>query len=191
MLLASKVYGGSCLVQRVHGKSNPLREQILAQKSVKALREQFYVLENVQMRRDQPEFVDIWIHTQDVKDAEARRTLDDLHNLTALNISNWQSQMLYPYTHNFVLFDDIKNSLNGFGRFIEFRCIVKNRLGQHDPTFSSKKENWISSVKEGHFLKGVPDGYQRQLIGFNGHCKQGFFKDGQPYGKYVEYDLNG
>jgi hypothetical protein len=30
------------------------------------------------------------------------------------------------------------------------------------------------------------------LIAFNGHCKLGFFKDDQPYGKFVEYDnING
>lgn len=28
-------------------------------------------------------------------------------------------------------------------------------------------------------------------MGFNGHCKLGFFFEDEPYGKYVEYDLQG
>ena len=28
-------------------------------------------------------------------------------------------------------------------------------------------------------------------MAFNGHCKQGFFYEDQPYGKFVEYDLEG
>ena len=102
--------------------------------------------------------------------------------------------MLYPYNKQFLLFEEIKSALNGYGRFIYFRTFNTNHNGDPDPTFVdiNKKDNWIESVKEGEFKEGKANGFQRQLIAFNGHCKLGFFKDDQPHGKFVEYDnING
>jgi len=98
--------------------------------------------------------------------------------------------MLYPYKHQFLLFDDIKDALTGFGRFIEYRCMSKNRHDQPDPTCDNRKGNWVLKIKEGQFYKGMADGYQRQLVGMNGHCKVGYFYEDEPYGKFVEYDIN-
>mgnify|MGYP006100195373 FL=1 len=69
--------------------------------------------------------------------------------------------MLYPYTHQFILFDDIKEVLNGFGRMTYYRCFVKNALGEFDPSFSDAKGNWLMTIKEGQFKNGMADGYQR------------------------------
>lgn len=99
--------------------------------------------------------------------------------------------MLYPYTHQFILFDDIKEVLTGFGRFTYYRCFSKNELGEFDPSFSDAKGNWLMNIKEGEFKQGKADGYQRQLSAYNSHCKQGYFKNDQPYGKFVEYDKTG
>jgi len=96
--------------------------------------------------------------------------------------------MLYPYTNQFVLFDDIKDSLTGYGRFMEYRCFTTNPKGDYDPTFDANKNNWIMEIKEGEFYKGLASGYQRQLIGYNGHCRLGYYRLNEPYGKYVEYD---
>jgi hypothetical protein len=57
--------------------------------------------------------------------------------------------MLYPYNHQFILYDDIKESLSGFGRIIEFRTYSKNREGNLDPSFAEVKKNWIMNIKEG------------------------------------------
>jgi len=57
--------------------------------------------------------------------------------------------MLFPYTHQFVLFDDIRDSLTGFGRFMQYRCLGKNKFGDYDPTFDAEKQNWIMEIKEG------------------------------------------
>ena len=46
-------------------------------------------------------------------------------------------------------------------------------------------------IKEGEFYQGDACGYQRQLIAFNGHCRLGYFRLDEPYGKFVEYDRNG
>ena len=46
-------------------------------------------------------------------------------------------------------------------------------------------------IKEGEFYLGSASGYQRQLTAYNGHCRLGFYRIGEPYGKYVEYDREG
>lgn len=102
-------------------------------------------------------------------------------------MSNWQQQMLYPYHNKFLMLDEIKDSLTGIGRIIEYRCCNRNV----DPSQDFDKQNWIMSIKEGEFIRGTAQGFNRQMAGFNGHCKLGFFHDDQPYGNYVEYDQNG
>ena len=46
-------------------------------------------------------------------------------------------------------------------------------------------------IKEGRFINGKAEGCQRQLSGYNGHCKLGFYNDDEPFGKFVVYDANG
>jgi hypothetical protein len=67
-MLASKVFGGSVLVKRINGRSNPLKDQIEgdAASFVPRIRkvlvvdtEKFYTLENVQLKKGFPDFVDI------------------------------------------------------------------------------------------------------------------------------------
>ena len=100
--------------------------------------------------------------------------------------------MLYPYTHKFLLWDDIAPALNGYGRMMYFRSFSKCMKGSIDPTYPDSEENqWITVIKEGKFQNGKAEGYQRQLTGFNGFCKLGFFNDDEPYGKFVSYDVNG
>jgi hypothetical protein len=67
--------------------------------------------------------------------------------------------MLYPYTNQFVIYDDIKDSLTGFGRIMSYRCFATNEHGDYDPTFDAEKQNWIMEIKEGHFYRGMASGY--------------------------------
>ena len=58
-----------------------------------------------------------------------------LHELGETHrISYWHKDMLYPYTHKFILYDDIKESLTGFMRVIEFRCFQTDSEGLADPS---------------------------------------------------------
>lgn len=161
------------MVKRLEGKKNPLKSQIdngsesFVPRFQKALStvingEKFFVLENIQLKRGFPEFVDAQIFIKSVKDPHQRRIMDNLHDVSALKVGNWKSQMLYPYTHQFILFDEIKGALNGFGRFTYYRCFSKNEMGEYDPSFSTgSKENWLMEIKEGEFKAGMADGYQR------------------------------
>jgi len=60
------------------------------------------------------------------------------------------------------LWDDVKDSLNGIGRIVEFRCFSKNQFGEYDPTISGGAvQNSIIKIKEGFFVAGEADGFQR------------------------------
>jgi len=111
------------------------------------------------MKKNQPEFVDIWILIKGIKDPEQRKKIEELDKLSQQNLSNWQSQMLYPYIHKFLFFDDIKDSLTGYGRFIYYRAMCKVKSPEtndvdFDPTHEGNTMNWLSSIKEGRFNKG-------------------------------------
>jgi hypothetical protein len=73
-----------------------------------------------------------------------------LHNLGENNITYWHKDMLYPFKHKFILYDDIKDSLTGFMRVIEFRCFKADHDGLPDPSQEgSEKHNWILNMSEG------------------------------------------
>ena len=99
--------------------------------------------------------------------------------------------MLYPYKDKFMDYDTIRDCLTGYGRMIFYRAIDKDALGRPDPTVVSTRKNWIMFIKEGEFYKGMAEGFQRQLYGYNGFCKLGYFYENEPYGKFVEYDIDG
>lgn len=136
--------------------------------------------------------MDIWIYIESIEDQQQRMMLESLHELTSDRICNWKAQMLYPYSHKFLLWDDIAPALSGYGRFMYFRSFSKCLKGSVDPTVpDSAGDQWITVIKEGRFEQGKAEGYQRHLSGFNGHCKLGFFTDDEPYGKFVVYDAQG
>ena len=200
-LLGSKVYGGSVLVKRLEGRKNSLKKEIETgledfmpriKGAIGANKKKFYTLENVQLQKGAPEFVDIWIYIERIENPEQRKMLDSLHELTQDRVCSWKAQMLYPYTHKFLLWDDVAPALNGYGRMMYFRSFSKCLKGSVDPTVpDSAEQQWITVIKEGRFERGKAEGYQRHLSGFNGHCKLGFFSDDEPYGKFVVYDTHG
>lgn len=88
--------------------------------------------------------------------------IESLHEVTQSRISNWKAQMIYPYKHKFVLYEDIASALTGYGRFMYFRTFSLDHHGTPDPTIAdSQKKNWITVIKEGHFERGEAEGYQR------------------------------
>jgi len=111
--------------------------------------------------------------------------------------------MCYPYTNKFVSFNDIAESMNGFVRIIEFRCFshngrdnrydygVQGQIGsQADPTIhAAHLQNWVLRTMEGNFKLGRPNGFCRTIHAVNGHCEQGYYKDGVVQGKYSKICL--
>ena len=82
-------------------------------------------------------------------------------------------------------FDQIKSSMNGFGRVIYFRA-----HGDHKSEHLS-----IEYIQEGKFKNGLMNGYCREMSCYDGageaECQLGYFKDGQPQGKYQSFDIEG
>lgn len=81
---------------------NPLRERIMTFRTYPEKRGGYYVLRNVQKEKGQPDFYDIWLLTDSIKDEKAHRTFKDLHDLGQNNLNYWTKHMVYPYTHKFV-----------------------------------------------------------------------------------------
>ena len=185
--LRSPIYGGSVL-----GPKNPLKEQIRKQKPRKGGNGGYYILKNIQLKKGEPIFWDIWILIDSIQDKEQALKLQSLHDLGQLDITFWNKDMLYPFTHKFLLYDDIQDSLTGFARIIEFRCFKEGMDGLADPSQDGAfLLNWILSITEGEVCKGVPHGYNRTINAFNGNFKIGYYKYGQPYGKWTEFQASG
>ena len=87
-----------------------------------------------------------------------------------------------PKGEEYVLFDDIKGSLTGWGRMVNY----KSSQGTPGAAF-----NELESVTEGHFVEGLKDGYCRSISAVSGQCAAGFHAEGIPKGKWVSYKSNG
>lgn len=78
-------------MKRLEGRKNCLKREIEAnlddfmprlKGAIGRNQEKFYTLENVQLQRGTPEFVDIWIYIESVEDEHQRKILDSLHEVT-------------------------------------------------------------------------------------------------------------
>jgi len=80
------------------------------------------------------------------------------------------------------VFDDIKDSLTGYARFVSYQTNTKNP----DPAY-----NELDCMYEGHFTKGLMDGYCRGISAIDGSCAAGFHKEGLVNGKWTSYKRDG
>jgi len=90
--IKSPVFGGSIV-----GTLNPIRKEIKDTIINRQAKGGYYVLKNVQKKENEPEFLDIWLLADSVKDKEAQLKMQSLHDLGKLNIPFWHKEMLYPY----------------------------------------------------------------------------------------------
>ena len=180
---AKPLIGGSAL-----SISNPLRDQIKDVNLNSKRGGKYYTLHNIQKEQNQSQFVDVELLIESVPEQEVRR-FESLEKLsTDLKITYWTKDMVYPFSHKFVLWDDIKEHFTGFARIIEFKCMAKGIDGYPDPTIeNADRHNWITSISEGQFKKGMANGYMRYVNAHNGHCKMGYHLNGQAHGKWVEH----
>ena len=82
----------------------------------------------------------------------------------------------------FMQFDDIKESINGFARIISYKAFNGNPEAEN---------NELESVVEGQFKGGLKEGYCRGISAINGSCSAGFHKAGVPSGKWTAYKSTG
>ena len=80
-----------------------------------------------------------------------------------------------------MVFDDIKEHLNGYARVVYYKRVVQN-------TGTITKESFeLDKVVEGQFVNGEMNGYCRGISAVNGGCFAGFHKNDVPNGKYCYY----
>lgn len=89
--------------------------------------------------------------------------------------------------------------LNGVARIIEYGTNHRDKQGNRNPTVDPK-QNYIISVSEGQFSKGLYSGFTR-CIDSEGECMIGYWKlqetkDGgpqvsRPFGKFAQYYKDG
>lgn len=82
----------------------------------------------------------------------------------------------------YIKFDEIKESLTGYARIIKYKSSNSNNDAAH---------NEIDSMEEGHFVKGLKDGYCRSISAIDGSAAVGYHKEGLPNGKWCYYKYNG
>ncbi len=72
--------------------------------------------------------------------------------------------------------------MTGYARLIKYKSSNSNNDSAH---------NEIESMEEGHFVKGLKDGYCRSISAIDGSCAVGYHKEGLPNGKWCYYKYNG
>lgn len=74
-------------------------------------------------------------------------------------------------------------ALNGYGRIIHFKCYGD---------VNDEKDNAIETIQEGRFKQGFMHGYCRNFDSLDeGFAEVGFFNEGDCYGKYQSFRLDG
>ena len=82
-----------------------------------------------------------------------------------------------------ILMEDIADSMNGYGRVIEYRAYSND---------FAPEQCKIERGKEGKFKNGKIEGYARKFTGvMGGNCFVGFFKEGKPDGKLEVFNKDG
>jgi hypothetical protein len=119
-------------------------------------------------------FADIEIQTYNLTDDQLKRLIGYQNN---------------NFSQNPLMFDSVKDDLNGQGRLIIYTALAKSVDGKWDPTnFGS---NQIDSMMEGNFVKGDLNGFGRNMYQAKTageyKCKYGFFKNNDLEGKGIYY----
>jgi len=84
---------------------------------------------------------------------------------------------------NYILFDDIRECLDGFARIVAFR--------NTNPGSLNKNNMAIEMVIEGQFKDGLKHGYCRLISCVDGSCALGHHYKGEQYGKWCYYKPDG
>ena len=88
---------------------------------------------------------------------------------------------------NKVLFEKIAPAITGVARIVRYT----NSSVQTGSTINMHPTNLkIFDIEEGEFTAGLKDGYCRVLHAEDQTCESGFYKKGEPYGKFEWHQPN-
>ena len=137
----------------------------------------FFKLENVQQSADnRTYYMDIYLLTESVTDSAVLKKMHKVDEETRdpKKVVGSKTQLT---------FDEIKASVTGYARIINYKVIVGT---------SGKPDKYeLESVVEGEFKHGEMDGYCRAISAINGCCSAGFHEAGKPNGKWSYYRADG
>jgi hypothetical protein len=127
--------------------------------------------------------MDIFILTESIENQEHIKKLKDADEKYRQSLLDKKVTTVFSNTpKEFMKFDDIKDSLNGYARIIYYKASNGN---------PAPENNEIESLVEGKFTKGLKDGYCRGISALNGSCAVGYHKEGLPFGKWCNYKSDG
>ena len=145
----------------------------------------YYELKEVLIDEDddvsESTFLDIYILIESIDN------MDDLKDLKLLaqkaqGVPEKKGTNTSKGAPKFLRYSEIAKSLNGYGRFVQY-----NAYGVNSP-----QNMEVLAIQEGRFKAGCMDGYCRHYDGTeNGFVEVGFFKEGEPYGKYQSFQIDG
>lgn len=146
----------------------------------------YYKLMKVQQYKDNKlQFYDIFLLTEHIENAEHR----ELFKRATQEYEQWLNPpkkgsitRILSKEKEFLQFEDIKESINGYARIISYKAINGN---------PESENNELESVFEGTFKEGLKEGYCRGISAINGSATAGFHKKGIPHGKWTAYKYNG
>ena len=146
----------------------------------------YQIMKVQQFRENKYQFYDIFILTESIENKEH---LEQFKKATEqyqawLNPPKKGKGLMNVVSKDkeFLQFEDIKSSLNGFCRIVSYKAIN----GNPEP-----ENNELESVVEGKFKNGLMEGYCRGISAINGSASAGFHKEGIPHGKWTSYKING
>ena len=184
----SPVFGGSVLkpvgtLKKKNSRPNSLEQSIKTLQIQSLSHGGYYVLEGVQeMAGDSHRFVDIYILVQSVEDISALEKMRQLYQKYQQSLDKNVVPTAQTQTVPRVLFDQIKDSLNGFARMIYYKV---------EDNVPEAKSNELIAIEEGEFKQGLKNGYVRGISAQDGSCAVGFHVGGVPNGKWTMYKANG
>lgn len=145
----------------------------------------YYKMLKVQQYKDNKyQFYDIFLLTESVENKEH---LEKFKKATEaydawLNPKKKDLTKIISKDKEFLQFDEIKESINGYARIVSYKAIN----GNPEP-----ENNELESVVEGQFKAGLKEGFNKGISAINGSCSVGFHKEGIPHGKWTAYKFNG
>ena len=172
----STIYGGSIFLpigrekNQVRNRENALLAEINAVNVDYLYGGGYYKIEQVKAGEDN-DYFDIFILVESIEDMDLLKQLK-----IGKTSENQKSQFSY---------EEIEKSLNGFGRMIQYKS--------HNDSFAPENLQLIE-VFEGQFRKGLMEGYCRHFVAKekdSSMVELGFFKEGQPSGKYSSFSFEG
>lgn len=147
----------------------------------------YYQIMKVQQFKDNKlQFYDIFLLTESVENKEHlekfKKATEDYKNWLKPPKKGIAKLTGSTKDKDFIQFEDIKESINGYARIISYKAINGN---------PESENNELESVFEGKFKNGLKDGYCRGISAINGSASAGFHKEGIPHGKWTAYKYNG